>query len=58
MGSNTGDGYRVGAVKDRKQVKNPKTKHYVKIDTNTGKIIASKGTPYKGVTLKKNKSKK
>lgn len=46
---------RVGQVKDRVQVKNPVTDRWVKIDTNTGRIIDHKKTPgpYKGVRKKK-----
>jgi hypothetical protein len=45
---------RVGAVKSRVQVKNPVTNRWVKIDTNTGRIIDHKKTPgpYKGVRKK------
>jgi hypothetical protein len=45
---------RVGAVKSRVQVKNPVTDRWVKIDTNTGRIIDHKKTPgpYKGVRKK------
>jgi hypothetical protein len=35
----TGDNARVGAVKDRSQVLNPKTDQYVKRDTETGKFM-------------------
>ena len=49
MGGNTGDGYRNGQVKDRKQVFNSRTGQYVKINTQTGRIMGSKETPYKGV---------
>ena len=49
MGKNTGNGSRIGVVKNRQQTFNPKTGQYVKRDTVTGKIVASKGTPYKSV---------
>lgn len=51
MAKNTGSGSRKGAVRDRVQALNPVTKRYVKIDTDTGRIIAHKKTagPYKGV---------
>ena len=49
MGGNTGNGHRNGQVKDRKQVFNEKTGQYVKFNTETGRIMASKDTPYKGV---------
>lgn len=50
----TGDGHRIGAVKDRVQVQNPKTGIWTKIDKNTGKFMDGKqdGTPFKGVTKK------
>ena len=41
---------RKGAVKDRTQVQNPKTELYMKRDSNTGRFISGKSTPYKGVT--------
>jgi hypothetical protein len=49
MGKNTGDGHRNGQMKDRKQFYNPKTGQYYKINTETGKIMSAKDTPYKGV---------
>jgi len=49
MGKNTGEGHRNGQMKDRKQFYNEKTGQYVKLNTETGKIMSSKGTPYKGV---------
>jgi hypothetical protein len=50
MGRNTGNGSRVGAVKSRTQSYNAKTGKYVKRDTETGRFLSSKDTPYKGVT--------
>jgi len=51
VAKNTDEGYRKGAVKDRVQTLNPVTKRYVKIDTNSGRIIDQKKTagPYKGI---------
>ncbi len=51
MAKNTGDGSRKGAVKARVQALNPVTNRYVKIDTNTGRIVDHKKTegPYKGI---------
>lgn len=51
MAKNTGQGSRKGAVKGRVQALNPVTRRYVKIDTDTGRIIDHKKTsgPYKGV---------
>ena len=56
MAGNSGKGHRNGQVKDRKQVYNPRTKQYVKINTQTGKIMASKETPFKGVRSHNKKS--
>ena len=43
-----------GAVRNRVQALNPKTKRWVKIDTAKGKIISHKKTPgpYKGIRKK------
>lgn len=48
----TGDGQRKGAVRDRSQVYNPKTKDWTKRDANTGRFINRKTSdhkPFKGV---------
>lgn len=60
MAKNTGEGYRKGPVKNRVQALNPITQRYVKIDTNTGRIIAQKKSedPYKGVRVVSAKPKK
>ena len=50
MGRNTGTSSRIGAVKNRGQTYNDKTGQYVKRDTTTGRFMASKSTPYKGVS--------
>lgn len=34
-------------VRDRVQIRNPLTGRYVKVDTTTGRIVASKKTPGK-----------
>ncbi len=51
----TNDGHRNGAVKQRSQTFNPKTKHWVKRDTETGQFIDQKADekPLKGVTKEK-----
>jgi hypothetical protein len=51
VAKNTGEGGRKGAVKDRVQTLNPVSGRYVKIDTQTGRIIEQKKSagPYKGV---------
>ena len=55
MAGNTGIGTRKGAVKQRSQTYNPKTKSYVKRDAKTGQFLSSttKG-PYKGVKKETN----
>lgn len=51
----TGAGHRNGAVRERSQTYNPKTEHWVKRDTNTGRFIDQKSDPkpFKGVTKEK-----
>ena len=56
MAKNTNDGTRVGAVKDRSQVQNPKTGMFVKRDATTGRFMASKDTPFKGVRKEQSES--
>lgn len=55
----TGDNKRIGAVKKRAQVKNPKTKRYVKINKTTNMFMdnkSKKNSKFKGVrTIKKKK---
>lgn len=58
MAGNSGKGHRNGQVKDRKQFYNAKTGQYVKMNTETGKIMSSKATPYKGVREHNKNSKK
>lgn len=54
MATNTGKGFRRGAVKNRVQVLNPLTRRWVKLDTTTGRIVDHKKTPgpYKGIPKK------
>ena len=51
----TGDGHRNGSVKKRTQVFNPKTKTWMKRDTETGEFLDGKadGKPFKGVRKEK-----
>ncbi|MGN3975305.1 hypothetical protein [Tsuneonella sp. SYSU-LHT278] len=51
MARNTGEGYRVGSVDDRTQVKNPVTGKWTKRDRSDGEFIdvKSDGEPFKGV---------
>ena len=55
MATNTGNGYRKGAVKGKTQTFNPTTGQYVKRDASTGRFEATKkdGAPFKGVTKEK-----
>lgn len=50
-----GDNRRHGAVKGRSQVFNPKTKRFVKRDSETGRFIDVKSnlSKFKGVRLEK-----
>lgn len=49
------DGHRIGAVRNRSQVKNPLTGNYTKRDTQTGRFMDQKenGKPFKGVRKEK-----
>lgn len=51
MATNTSKGHRKGAVKQRSQFYNAATGHYIKRDTETGRILKVKkdGTPFKGI---------
>ncbi len=54
-----GDNFRVGAVKGRSQVYNPKTDTWIKRDAKTGRFMDNKtssNTPFKGVRKEKPKS--
>jgi hypothetical protein len=50
-----GDGHRNGAVRQRSQVYNPKTEHWVKRDSGTGRFMDQKADskPFKGVRKEK-----
>ena len=50
-----GDGHRIGAVKDRSQVYNPKTETWVKRNADDGRFMDQKsdGSPFKGVRKEK-----
>jgi len=49
-----GDGHRIGAVRGRVQVFNPRNEKWTKIDTATNRFMDQKadGKPFKGVTKK------
>jgi len=51
----SGDGHRNGAVRQRSQTFNPKTRHWVKRDATTGRFMDQKADnkPFKGVTKEK-----
>jgi hypothetical protein len=55
MAKNTGRGHGVGSVDNRTQTQNPKTKTWVKRDTETGRFtdVKSNGKPFKGVAKEK-----
>lgn len=46
-----GDGHRIGSVRNRSQVFNPKNKRWAERDTTTGqfKNVKSNDDPFKGV---------
>lgn len=47
----SGDGHRIGAVRQRSQSYNPQTSIWTKRDTQTGRFMDQKqnGEPFKGV---------
>ena len=51
MAKNTGQDYRLGAVRDRSQVKNPVTGVWTKRDGQSGQFMNGKADdrPFKGV---------
>jgi hypothetical protein len=51
MAKNTGRSSRRGAVRNRSQVRNPKTGDWTKRDSDSGKFLDGKKdrTPFKGV---------
>lgn len=51
MAGNTGDEYRNGSVTNRIQRCDPITKQCTKYDTETGKVLATKDGPFKGVAI-------
>ena len=55
MAKNTHNNTRKGAIKNRTQYYNSRTKKYVKKDTKTGQFMSCKSTPYKSVVLKSSK---
>ena len=59
MATNTGKGSRIGSVKGRSQVKNPRTGEYVKRNDATGCFMDGKsgGTKFKGVAKEPDKRK-
>ncbi len=60
MAKNTGKGYRKGSVDDRSQTYNPKTKRWVKRDTESGQFIDQKSDNdhFKGVAKEKDDRRK
>lgn len=56
MAKNTGKGSRVGAVRDRSQVRNTKTGIWTKRNDSTGRFMAGKEDgQFKGVRREKSK---
>jgi len=52
MATNSGKGYRVGAVRRRSEFKHPNGT-YMKRDTETGRILNVSDRPHKGVRYEK-----
>jgi len=49
----SGDNRRHGAIKNRSQIRNPKTNQWVKRDSDTGRFMdvkTSSKKPFKGIT--------
>jgi hypothetical protein len=55
MGKNTGRGFRLGDVRGRSQVRNPRTRVWTKRNDSTGRFAAVKtsGGRFKGVRTEK-----
>ncbi len=51
MARNTGRGYRKGSVRQRSQIRNPRTSRWVKRNSETGRFIDGKADskPFKGI---------
>ena len=55
MAKNTNNGHRQGPIKNRTQFYNAKTGKWVKKDSETGKILKCKDTPFKNIMRNKKK---
>lgn len=57
MAKNTGEGARKGSVTKRVQIQNPITGTFIKLDTDTGRVVEQKKSPgpFKGVRILKTK---
>ena len=55
MARNTGRGFRLGAVRGRSQVRNPRTRMWTKRNDSTGRFTGAKtsGGHFKGVRTEK-----
>lgn len=51
MAKNTGEDHRIGSVRDRSQIYNPRTEQFVERDRSNGQFTRTKGDgePFKGV---------
>lgn len=58
MATNTGSGFRKGSVSSRTQTFNPKNATFVKRNAGTGKFMAAKASPFKGVAKEQDKRRK
>ena len=55
MAKNTNEGFRLGSVTNRSQLKNPVNGKFIKRNEDTGRFMKQKkdGTPFKGVAHEK-----
>lgn len=53
MATNTGKGFRRGAVRGRSEFENPATGGFTKRDTKTGQFLNNSKNPHKGVRNEK-----
>ncbi len=55
MAKNTGEGARRGSATKRVQIQNPITGTFIKLDTDTGRVVEQKKSPgpFKGVRILK-----
>lgn len=58
MAKNTGEGWRIGSVRNWSQTYNPQNDTWMKRDTDTGRFMDGKDIPHKGVAKGPDKRRK